>query len=61
MVCHSPGIARGGPGWTQAKPAVFMQLWGSISALGIFFGPFPTRACFCPHLTKQFGVPSRRV
>ena len=25
------------------------------------FLPFPTRACFCPHLTKQFGVPSRRV
>ena len=27
----------------------------------LFFLPFPTRACFCPHLTKQFGVPSRCV
>ena len=26
-----------------------------------FFLPFPTRACFHPHLTKQFGVPSRCV
>ena len=33
----------------------------SVSAPGIFFLPFPTRACFCFHLTKQFGVPSRRV
>ena len=26
-----------------------------------FFLPFPTCAHCCPHLTKQFGVPSRRV
>ena len=38
-----------------------VPLWGSVSAPGIFFEPLPTRACFCPHLTKQFGVPSRCV
>ena len=30
-------------------------------ARGIFFLPFPTCVCFCPPLTKQSGVPSRRV
>ena len=32
-----------------------------VGAPGIFFLPFPTRACFCPHLTKQFGLPSHCV
>ena len=44
-------------------------VWGSISAPGthragaghLFFLPFPTRACFCPHLTKQSGAPFRRI
>ena len=36
---------------------------GSVSTPGarrasFFFLPLPTRNCFCPHLTKQFGVPS---
>ena len=44
-------------GWTppplcQRSPCHVLSLWGSVSAPGIFFGPFPTCACFCPHLTK---------
>ena len=45
----------------QCHKVFWITKWGSVSAPGIFFLPFPTRACFCPHLTKQSGVPSRRV
>ena len=30
------------------SPLIAPQSLGSVSALGIFFLPFPTRACFCP-------------
>ena len=30
-----------------------LALWGSVSAPGIFFLPFPARACFCPPFTKH--------
>ena len=50
---YAPNVSVVVQNWYQFFSAPnFAPPRGSVSAPRIFFGPFPTHACFCPHLTK---------